>query len=126
MTNQEINQAIAYFNSIRNANRILIEVEMRHKDKQRFDNKYTNLTGVSVPNNSSKLPYYVWAPNAAPNSKWGIELRVYFISDKKIPVALLNRAKNNSRHGYKQFDKRVNYNKLVWEMFKNGFVLGHN
>lgn len=126
MTPQEIQQSIAYFNSIRNSNRIIIEAEMRNKDKVRFDTKYTNLTGQNVPANSSALPYYVWAANAAPDSKWGIELRIYFISDGATPQCLLNRAKNNSRYGYQQFDKRINYNALIWELFANGFILGQN
>ncbi|PKA82455.1 hypothetical protein ATE92_0584 [Ulvibacter sp. MAR_2010_11] len=126
MTPQEIQQAVTYFNSIRNSNRILIEAEMRHIDKSRFDTKYTLLTGVAVPVISNAPPYYVWAPHADPNSKWGIELRIYFVSDNTAPVVLMGRAKNNSRHGYKHFDKRINYNKLIWDLFANGFTLGPN
>ncbi len=126
MTSQEINEAIRYFNSIRNSERILIEAEMRHRDKQRFDDRYLNSTGNTVPSNSSQPPYYVWDPNAEPDSKWGIELRIYFVSDNNTPQALLSRTRNNSRHGYNRFDKRINYNKLVWEMFNNGFLLGQN
>lgn len=126
MTPQEIQQAVAYFNTIRNSNRIVIEAEMRHQDRNRFDTKYTLLTGLAVPAISNTLPYYVWAPNADPNSKWGIELRIYFVSDNTAPAALMGRAKNNSRHGYNHFDKRVNYNKLIWELFANGFTLGSN
>lgn len=126
MTQQEIQEAITYFNSIRNSNRIVIEAEMRNKDKNRFDTKYISFTGHNVPANSSTLPYYVWAVNADPDSKWGIELRIYFISDITTPQCLLNRAKNNSRHGYEQYDKRINYNTLIWELFANGFILGRN
>lgn len=126
MTDQEIQQAVTYFTGIQNSGRVWIEAEMRHKDKVRFDTKYTSLTGLVVPPNSDRLPYYVWSPNAAPNSKWGIELRIYYISDNNTPQVLLNRSKNNSRHGYTQYDKRINYNKLIWELFQNGFQLGQN
>lgn len=126
MTDQEIQQAITYFISIQNSNRVWIEAEMRHKDKIRFDNKYILLTGVSVPVKSDTLPYYVWYPSAAPNSKWGIELRIYYISDDNTPQALLNRSTNNTRHGYSNYNKRINYNKLIWKLFQNGFQLGQN
>lgn len=126
MTDQEIQQAVNYLISIQNMNRVWIEAEMRHKDKVRFDAKYHNLTGLNVPAFSNTLPYYVWAANADVNNKWGIELRLYYISDANTPQALLSRSKNNSRHGYLQYDKRVNYNKLIWAMFQNGFQLGQN
>lgn len=126
MTQQEIQDAVNYFITLRGSGRIVIEAEMRDKDRVRFVTKYTALTGISVPPKSNRLPYYVWNPNADPNSKWGIELRIYFVSDATTPVPLMSRAKNNSRHGYTQFDKRVNYNKLIWELFANGFILGPN
>ncbi len=126
MTQQEIQDAVNYFITLRNSGRIVIEAEMRDKDRTRFETKYTALTGTAVPAISNTLPYYVWAPNADPNSKWGIELRIYFVSDATTTAPLMSRAKNNSRHGYAQFDKRINYNKLIWELFANGFRLGAN
>lgn len=96
MTDQEIQQAVNYFTEIRNSDRVWIEAEIRHKDKIKFD------------------------------SKWGIELGCYYISDNNTPEPLLNRSNNNSRHKYTQYDKRINYNKLIWKLFKNGFQLGQN
>lgn len=69
MTDQEIQQVVTYFIFIQNSDRMWIEVEMRHKDKSRFDSKYTSLTKHKVPLSSDKLPYCVWPPNANPNSK---------------------------------------------------------
>ncbi|MDR2126931.1 MAG: hypothetical protein LBP63_08890 [Prevotellaceae bacterium] len=126
MTQQEKQDIVNYFNSIRNSGRIWIEVEMRHKDKSRFDIKYQTLTGQSTPVNFSTYPYYVWSPNADPNDKWGIELRIYFVSDNTMPVYLSIIAKNNNRNGYEQYDKRINNNEIIWELFSNGFVLGSN
>lgn len=126
MTQQEIQDAVNYFITLRNSGRILIEAEMRDKDRTRFETKYTALTGTAVPAISNTLPYYVWAPNPDPNHKWGIELRIYFVSDAMTTAPLMSRAKNNSRHGYTQFDKRINYNKLIWALFANGFRLGAN
>ena len=124
MTPQEFNNCLAYLNSRRN--NVWIEVEMRHKDKNRFDSQYTQFTGLSVPANYSTYPYYVWSPNADPNSKWGIELRLYYVSDDDTPQELLNISKNNSRHGYEKYDKRVNNNEFIWKLFQNGFKLGNN
>lgn len=126
MTAQELKSIVDYFKSISSSNRIWIEVEMRHKDKNRFDTRYQTLTGQSVPINFSTYPYYVWSPNADPNNKWGIELRIYFVSDDTIPPLLFTIAKNNSRSGYEQYDKRINNNEIIWELFSNGFVLGDN
>lgn len=126
MTPQEIQDAINYFNSIRNSGRIEIEAEMRDKDRNRFVTKYNSLTGTTVPAISNTLLYCVWTPNVDPNSKWGIELRIYFVSNATTLTSLLQRAKNNSRHVYTHFDKKIIYNKLIWEFFANGFRLGSN
>lgn len=124
MTPHDFQQCLAYLNARKNT--VWIEVEMRHKDKDRFDTKYNSLTGLSVPTNSSILPYYVWSANAAPNDKWGIELRIYFVSDNNLPIPLQALAKNNSRHGYEHYDKRINNNSFIWQLFQNGYQLGQN
>ncbi len=124
MTEQEFNNCLTYLTSIKN--NVWIEVEMRHKDKNRFDNKYTRHTGAPVPSSSTTYPYYVWAPNADPNSKWGIELRLYYVSDNNTPQELLSISKNNSRYGYEKYDKRINNNSFIWKLFQNGFKLGSN
>lgn len=124
MTQQEFQICLNYLNSIKE--RVWIEVEMRHKDKQRFDSQYTHFTGLSVPNNSNTSPYYVWSTNADPNSKWGIEIRLYYISDNNTPQELLDISNNNSRNGYDMYDKRINNNEFIWELFQNGFRLGQN
>jgi len=124
MTPQDFQQCLAYLNARKNS--VWIEVEMRHKDKVRFDTKYTLLTGLSVPSNSSILPYYVWSANAAPDDKWGIELRIYFLSDNNLPLPLQALVKNNNRHWYEHYDKRINNNSFIWQLFQNGYKLGQN
>lgn len=124
MTPQEFQQCLAYLNARENT--VWIEVEMRQKDKIRFDTKYTSCTGLAVPVNASTLPYYVWSSNAAPDDKWGIELRIYFVSDNNLPAPLQALSKNNNRHGYKQYDKRINNNSFIWQLFQNGYKLGQN
>jgi len=123
MTAQELQQTVNYFNSIRNSNRIWIEAEMPDGSRNSFSTKYQNLTGVPVPTDSSKHPYYVWAEGA---NKWGVELRVYFSSDDSLPDCLRNIVTSNGRGGYEQYDMRVNKNEIIWELFSNGFVLGAN
>jgi hypothetical protein len=124
MTPLEFKQCLAYLNARKHA--VWIEAEMRYKDKVRFETKYTLSTGLAVPVNTSTLPYYVWSANAAPENKWGIELRIYFVSDNDIPQPLQELAKNNSRHGYEQYDKRISNNSFIWQLFQNGFRLGQN
>ena len=124
MTTQEFQQCLTYLNARKK--KVWIEAEMRHKDKVRFDTKYISYTGLTVPANSSTLPYYVWSANAAPQDKWGIELRIYFVSDINIPAPLQALAKNNSRYGYEQYDKRINNNSFIWQLFQNGYKLGQN
>ncbi len=124
MTPQEFQQCLDYLDARKNT--VWIEVEMRHKDKVRFDTRYKGYTGLAVPANSTTLPYYVWAANVAPNDKWGIELRIYFISNNNLPAPLQALAKNNSRHGYQMYDKRINNNYFIWQLFQNGYRLGQN
>ncbi|MCJ7446119.1 MAG: hypothetical protein MUO72_00325 [Bacteroidales bacterium] len=99
---------------------------MRHKDKAQFDQRYLDSTGFTVPSNSERNPYYVWSLDAPPNDKWGIELRLYFISDENIPAPLNTLATENSRHGYEKYDKRINNNEFIWRLFQNGYKLGDN
>lgn len=124
MTDAEFQTCLTYLNGIKNS--VWIEVEMRHKDKVRFDTRYTGSTGLAVPANSDTFPYYVWSPNADPNDKWGIELRLYFTSNGNLPAPLQTLARNNSRHGYENYDKRINNNAFIWRLFQNGFRLGQN
>ena len=124
MTDLEFQVCLNYLNLRKNS--VWIEVEMRYKDKVRFDTKYSNYTGLTVPNNSTTLPYYVWSANADPENKWGIELRIYFVSDNNLPVPLQALAKNNSRYGYEMYDKRINNNHFIWMLFQNGYRLGQN
>ena len=91
--------------------------------KDAFDRKYQRITGFSVPLVSDVYPYYVWPPGT---NKWGIELRLYFLSDASMPDIVQRVITANSRMGYEHFDFRINNNKIIWELFANGFHLGNN
>ena len=123
MTQQEMQDIVNYFVSIRNSGKIWIEAEMSNGSKRKFDTRYKTLTGASVPIISSSYPYYVWAPDA---NKWGVELRVYFQSDDTMPNCLQNIVTDNGRSGYEGYNARVNSNEVIWELFANGFILGGN
>lgn len=120
MTMEEFNQALNYLRDpIRE---VLIEAEMPVSSQNRFENIYTLSTGGSpLPARTDCAPYYVWELGA---NKWGVELRLYFISDSDIPKALEELCVNNSRHGYDKYDKRINNNEFIYNLFENGFVLG--
>lgn len=123
MTDQELQEIIQYFDSIRNQGRIWIEVEMPNTSKDVFDRKYQRITGSSVPLVFDVYPYYVWPPGT---NKWGVELRLYFLSDTSMPNIVQSVITANSRMGYDHFDFRINNNKIIWELFANGFHLGNN
>jgi hypothetical protein len=124
MTKNEFQISLEYLSNHRN--QVWIEVEMRHVDKKRFDKIYNDSTGLDVPTITDSFPYYVWAPDADPNSKWGIELRLYFVSDNNLPESLQTITKNNNRHGYEEYNKRINNNDFIFALFENGFHLGQN
>lgn len=124
MTENEFQESLDYL--VNRRGQVWVEVEMRHVDKNRFDTRYTDSTGLDVPLVTDSFPYYVWPADADPNSKWGIELRLYFVSDNNLPEPLHIITKNNSRHGYEQYDKRINNNDFIFALFENGFHLGQN
>lgn len=119
MTQVEFDEAVIY---LRDPNRqTLIEVELPLSSQIRFENLYSNLTGnYPLPANTSEAPYYIWGVGA---NKWGVELRLYFISDENLPIALASLCVNNTRHGYEQFDKRINNNDFIYDLFSRGYIL---
>lgn len=123
MEQQDLQEIIQYFNSIRNQNRIWIEAEMPNSAKTSFDTKYQRLTNLPVPSVSDAYPYYVWPFGT---NKWGVELRVYFLSDASMPISMRRLLTDNSRKGYEMYNYRINNNDVIWELFANDFHLGMN
>lgn len=120
MTQEQFNQVVAYLSD---ANRdVLIEVELPNRSRQRFESTFSTLThNHPLPTITTQAPYYIWPDGA---NKWGIELRLYFISDENLPDFLNAICVNNNRHGYEQFDKRINSNEFIYDILARGFVLG--
>ena len=104
------------------ARHVLVEAEMPDTSQNTFIAKYSALSGGHpLPGRSTEAPYYIWPQGT---NKWGIELRLYFISDDDMPSFLTPpRCRNNNRHGYDQ-DKRINDNDLIYILISRGFVLG--
>lgn len=100
---------------------VFIEAELHPRRRNSFEKEYQDFTGLSVPTVSNISPYYVWGEET---NKWGLELRLYFMSDENILEELENICVNNSRHGYEKYDKRINNNDFIYDLFKNGFILG--
>jgi hypothetical protein len=119
MTQTEFDESVIYLSD---PNRqTLIEVELPFGSRERFENTYANLTNnYPLPTNMAQAPYYVWDEGA---NKWGVELRLYFISDENLPAALASLCVNNNRHGYEQFDRRINNNDFIYDLFSRGYIL---
>jgi len=121
MTDEEFADCLEYLDAIKDT--VFIEVEMKASDKDRFDTKYELLTNLNVPTNSDTSPYYVWSANA---DKLGIELRMYYQATDQIPDALSEISTSNRRHGYENYNLRVNNNDFIWKLFENNYCLGQN
>ena len=119
MTIDGFDTICAYLENINR--RVLIEVELANNSRNNFETKYNTLTNGQPLPNKNEDPYYIWQDGA---NKWGIELRLYFISDENIPNQLENLCVNNNRHGYEKYDKRINNNNLIYSLFEKGFALG--
>ena len=119
MTQQDFDEAVIYLSD---PNRqTIIEVELPLSSQIRFENIYANLTNnYPLPTNTTQAPYYVWDEGA---NKWGVELRLYFISDDNLPDPLASICVNNNRPGYRQYDRRINNNDFIYDLFSRGYIL---
>ncbi|KAA6350883.1 hypothetical protein EZS27_001730 [termite gut metagenome] len=123
MTEQEFYINIGYLaNPIRETN---IEAEMHPRRQVSFITEYASWTNnFPLPTNTSAKPYYVWLPET---DKYGLELRVYFISNENMPQSLYNilePRKIQNRPGYEKWKRRISTNNNVIPLLKTGFILG--
>jgi len=123
MNDQDFFTAVGYLaNPIRET---LIEIELPEKDRARFENDYANLTGNHpLPAITDRAPYCVWPDGA---NKWGIETRVYFISNANLPQPLydvLEPRKIQNRPGYDNWERRLSIKEITYQFFEHGFVIG--
>lgn len=123
MTDQQFFHIAGYLaNPIRET---VIEIEIPAKDQTRFENDYAARTqNYSLPQNTNVAPYYIWGAGA---NKWGIEARVYFVSNENLPQPLydiLEPRKVQNRPGYENWERRFSIKEIVYQLFECGFVLG--
>lgn len=93
-----------------------LDVELPQNKQTEFETKYKNLTGL-IPKPDS-VNYYVLHSGA---DKWGIELRIYFISNGNLPSHLRDRVVKSRPGGI--HNSRINDNEFIWELIKYGFRL---
>jgi len=93
-----------------------LDVELPQNNQTKFETKYNRLTGINPK--PDDVNYYVLHPNA---DKWGIELRIYFISNGNLP-SHINHLVVKPRPD-EIYNCRINNNKLIWELIQYGFRL---
>jgi len=93
-----------------------LDAELPKNSQSNFETKYREITGITLkPDN---LNYFLWDRDA---NKWGVELRIYFISNDNLP-SNLKRSVVTARPGSK-YNSRVNDNNLIWDLIKYGYRL---
>lgn len=124
MTPNEFYTLVGYLaNPARETN---IEVEMPERRQHSFIKEYAAWTnGYPLPANSNTAPYYVWLGDV---NKYGLEIRVYFISNDHMPLTLesmLEPRKYQNRPGYENWERRISTKDYVIPFFEAGFILGN-
>ncbi|KAA6342223.1 hypothetical protein EZS27_010021 [termite gut metagenome] len=123
MTDQEFYTNVGYLaNPIRETN---IEAEMHPRRQQSFITDYASWTNnYPLPTNTTVRPYYIWDEDT---NKYGLELRVYFVSNENMPQSLYNMLeprKVQNRPGYENWKRRISINGNITPLLQVGFVLG--
>lgn len=95
-----------------------LDVELPYNSQIEFERKYLSLTEI-VPK-PDNVNYYVLHGDA---NKWGIELRIYFVSNENLPSSLKKRRVNARPGG--PYNSRINDNEFVWELIKYGLRLSN-
>lgn len=115
MNNYDFYESLGYLSTpIRQTK---LDAELPIKEKTKYESKYHKLTGL-IPKPDNKN-YYILHDEV---DKWGIELRIYFISSGIIPQAL-NKMAVQPRPATK-YTHRINNNEFIWKLIQAGFLLG--
>lgn len=93
-----------------------LDAELHKRAQSRFESKYQAITGVTPK--SDDVNYYLLHKDA---DKWGVELRIYFISNSNMPLYLKGRVVDPRPGG--RYDSRINDNKFIWKLIEYGFRL---
>ena len=98
-----------------------IHAELPNRQRSLFERTYKEITGLEVPSEVGRYPYYVWPDGT---NKYGKELRIYFarVPPEPPPIRWLYTDYGSWRARQNRY--RINHSKLVMQLFKCGFVLG--
>lgn len=120
MKSKPVNVNSNFFTSVgylaSNKRQTKLDAELHKRAQSRFESKYQNITGVTPK--PDDINYYLLHKDA---DKWGVELRIYFISNDKIPLYLKG-CVVDPRPGNK-YNSRINDNDFIWKLIKYGFRL---
>ncbi len=93
-----------------------LDAELHKKAQSSFESKYRDITGISP--RPDDINYYLLHRYA---DKWGVELRIYFISNDNIPLYLKKRVVDPRLGG--KYNSRINDNDFIWKLIESGFRL---
>ena len=94
-----------------------LDAEMHPRSQHNFESRYIELTGHAPQPDDHN--YYILHKGA---DKWGLELRVYFVSaSDNIPRAIQNMVV--SPRPATIYNCRINDNNLIWRLIENGILL---
>ncbi len=115
MNENELFESMGYLaNPVRQTR---LDAEMLEKDRARFEDQYYQLTGIRLTPNENSC--YRLHDNA---DKWGIELRIYFVTADNVPESL--REMIVSSISGSKYNARINRNEFFWNLVNFGFLLG--
>jgi hypothetical protein len=94
--------------------RTKLDIETPIKNRTETEARYLQLSGEILNQGTN---YIVLQPGA---NKWSSELRIYFIKNQNIPIALSNHVVP-ARFQNGLYNARVNDNNFIWDLIRYGF-----
>jgi hypothetical protein len=95
-----------------------LDAELHKRAQSRFESKYRDITGVTPKPDDRN--YYLLHSDA---DKWGVELRISFISNDNIPLYLKDSVVDPRPGG--EYNSRINDNDFIWQLIEYGFRLSN-
>ena len=121
LSKKEIDLTVQYFLSLKGKGELRIEVELKKNDEEKFRQKYYRLTKQEVPTDSKAYTLLMYDAD-----KWGIELRIYYVSDGKEPDIVKDIRTKPRKDRNDMYTHRLNNNDVIWKLLESGLLLGDN